>query len=138
MILAQHTLETTARPENIWTRWADPSTYKDWDDGVEWAKLGGGFNVGTIGELKPMGGPAAEFLITALEDGRSFSDLTRLPFARLRFHHSLEPTDMGTRFTHRIEVEGPLAWVWASLLGSKLKAGLPIAMRKLARLAEHQ
>ena len=101
------------------------------------AKLKGEFKVGTRGELKPKGGFSAVFTITEMEEGRAFSDATQLPFAKLCFHHRMEPTDMGTRLTHRIEVNGPLAWIWARILGSKMRSGLPIAMRKLARLAEH-
>ncbi len=137
MIVAQHTLETTARPEAIWARWTDTSTYAEWDETVEWAKLEGDFKVGTRGELKTRTGSPMAFTLTDLAEGHSFSDLTRLPFADLRFHHSLETTGMGTRLTHRIEVQGPLAWIWARVLGPKMRAELPIAMRKLARLAEH-
>lgn len=137
MILAQHTLETTARPENIWARWADPSTYPEWNDAVEWARLDGEFRAGSLGELKTHSGSPMAFTLTDVEEGRAYSDLTRLPFARLRFIHRLETTEMGTRLSHRIEVEGPLAWIWGLILRSKMKAALPIAMRKLARLAEH-
>ena len=136
MIIAQHTLETTALPENIWAWWADVSGYNAWDDGIEWAKLNGEFKVGASGELKPRGGRATVFTITEMVEGRSFSDLTKLPFARLRFQHSMEPTDMGARLTHCIEVEGPLAWIWVRVLQPALGASLPAAMRKLARLAE--
>ena len=136
MILAQHTLETTALPENIWALWADVSSYKEWDDGIEWSKLNGEFNVGAHGELKPNGGRPTVFTIVEMLEGRSFTDLTPLTLGRLRFHHSMEPTDMGTRLTHRIEVEGPLAWIWAQVLKTVFQASLPAAMRKLARLAE--
>ena len=136
MIIAQHTLETTALPENIWALWADIPGYREWDDGIEWAKLKGEFKAGASGELKPNGGRPAVFTITEMVEGRSFSDLTPLPFARLRFHHSMEPTDMGARLTHRIEVEGSFAWIWAQVLGPVFRANLPAAMRKLARLAE--
>jgi len=136
MLIAQHTLETTALPENIWALWMDVPGYSGWDDGIEWAKLSGEFKVGASGELKPRGGRAAVFTITELVEGRSFSDLTKLPFARLRFRHSMEPTDMGTRMTHRIEVEGPLTWIWVQVLQPSFQASLPAAMRKLARLAE--
>ena len=136
MIIAQHTLETTALPENIWALWAEISGYKEWDDGIEWAKLNGEFKVGAVGELKPNSGRPAVFTINEMIEGRSFSSLTPLPFARLRFHHWMEPTSMGTRLTHRIDVEGPLAWIWALSFRGVFRAGLPGAMRKLARLAE--
>ena len=91
MIIAQHTLETTALPGNIWSLWADVPGYKAWDEGIEWATLNGEFKVGANGELKPREGRLASFTITELVEGRSFSILTPLPFARLRIHHSMEP-----------------------------------------------
>lgn len=136
MIITQHTLETTAIPENIWALWADVSSYQEWDGGIESAKLNGAFKVGSSGELKPAAGRPAAFTITEMVEGRSFSCLAPLPFGRLRFHHWMEPTSMGTRLTHRIEVEGPFAWIWARALGKAFRANLPASMRKLARLAE--
>ncbi len=136
MIITQHTLETTALPENIWALWADVPGYKEWDEAIVWAKLKGEFKVGASGKLKPNGGHTAAFTITEMEEGRSFSYVTLLPFARLQFHHAMESTDMGTRLTHRIEVKGPFAWVWAQVLRSALRTNIPAAMRKLARLAE--
>lgn len=136
MIIAQHTLETTTLPENIWALWADVPGYKAWDEGIEWATLNGEFKAGANGQLKPREGRLANFSITELVEGRSFSILAPLPFARLRMRHSMEPTDMGTRLTHRIEVEGPLAWIWGRLMAPAFQASLPPAMRKLARLAE--
>ena len=136
MILAQHTLETTALPENVWARWADVASYPEWDEGVESARLDGEFKVGACGVIKPKGGRPASFKITEVEEFRTFADQTLLLFARLRFSHKLEATDMGTRFTHVIQAEGPLAWVWSLILSPKLKTGLSPAMRKLARLAE--
>lgn len=136
MIITQHTLETTALPEAIWALWADVPGYEEWDDGIEWARLNGEFKVGARGKLKANDGRTAAFTITEMEKGRSFSFLTPLPFARMRFHHSMEPTNMGTRLTHRIDVKGPLAWIWARVLGPVFRANLPAAMRKLARLAQ--
>ena len=49
MLIAQHTLETTALPENIWALWIDASGYNEWDDRIEWAKLNGEFKVGASG-----------------------------------------------------------------------------------------
>lgn len=136
MIIAQHTLETTALPEAIWSLWADPASYSTWDRGLEWARLNGAFKLGATGTMKPSGGSVSGFTISELVEGRSFVLLAPLPFARLRFIHSMEPTHMGTRLTHRIEVEGPLAWIWGRLLRSALAANLATATRKLAQLAE--
>ena len=42
---------------------------------------------------------------------------------------------MGTRLTHRIEISGPLSWLYGWSLGRRLKEDLAPSMRRLARLA---
>ncbi|MDE3246324.1 MAG: polyketide cyclase, partial [Acidobacteriota bacterium] len=80
MIIAQHTLETTALPGNIWALWTDVPGYKAWDEGIEWATLNGEFKVGANGQMKPREGRLAGFTISEVVEGRSFSILSPLPF----------------------------------------------------------
>ena len=97
--------------------------------------------VGTRGRLKPKGGPTTTFEFTHVDPGRGFTDVTRLPLARLplarlEFAHRIDPDENGTRFTHRVTITGPLSPLFARVVGRDVAAGLPGAMRALARLAE--
>jgi hypothetical protein len=52
------------------------------------------------------------------------------------FSHEVTPDVSGTRITHRVEISGPLAGLFARLLGPNLKQGLPEAVNGLVRMAE--
>ncbi len=97
--------------------------------------LDGPFHEGTRGSLKPRTGPRTTFTITEVTPGRSFTDVSTLPFATLTFRHDISPSAEGTSFTHAISITGPLAWLFGPLIGRALAADVPDAMRALAVLA---
>lgn len=136
MWTCEHTETTTAPPSAVWARWADPATWPEWDPETTAARLDGPFEAGTSGSLTPAGGPAVRFVLTEVTPGASFADCAHLPLARVLFEHIVRADDTGSRFTHRVTVTGPLAPVVGRLLGRRIAAGLPHAMRCLARLAE--
>jgi polyketide cyclase/dehydrase/lipid transport protein len=132
----EHSETTSATPDQLWARYADPASWPAWDDGTESVTVEGPMAVGTRGRLKPKGGPTTTFEFVEVEPGRGFTDVTRLPLARLEFSHRIEPHGDATRFTHRITITGPLSPLFARVVGRNVAAGLPGAMRTLARLAE--
>jgi uncharacterized protein YndB with AHSA1/START domain len=137
----EHSETTTATPEQVWARYADPASWPAWDHETESVTVEGPMAVGTRGRLKPKGGPTTTFEFVEVEPGRGFTDvtrlpLTRLPLARLEFSHRIEPDGEATRFTHRVTITGPLSPLFARVVGRNVAAGLPGAMCTLARLAE--
>lgn len=132
----QHTEKTAATPEQLWRRYSDPSSWPEWDAETERVTLHGPFEAGTRGELKPVGGPKTKFQMVEVNEPRSFSDISYLPLAKMRFTHSIEPDHDGARFTHHVTITGPLSPLFARVIGRKVAAGLPTAMRKLGDLAE--
>jgi hypothetical protein len=133
---AQHTLETTTTPESIWRCWTNVPGWPDWDEGLEWATLQGPMAVGTAGVIKCRSGERLAFRVIEFIEGRSFTCLGRKLGTDLRFVHRLEPSSLGTKLTHRVEAQGPLAWLLGLTLGRRIQKSLPIAARKLAHLAE--
>lgn len=128
-----------ASPETVWELWSNVDGWKEWDPAVEWSSIGGPFAEGTRCELKPKGGPKAKAVLTDVRPGEGFSDRTRLPLANLGFSHEVERVGEGTtRITHRIEISGPLSFLFARLMGTNMEKGLPEAVRNLARLAEER
>ncbi|MGI8651390.1 MAG: hypothetical protein ACR2I7_01175 [Geodermatophilaceae bacterium] len=91
---------------------------------------------GTCGILKPGQGPQDPFTFTAVVPGVGFTDVSRLPLARMTFSHRIDPTPAGSRFTHKVVISGPLSRLFARVIGRNVAAGLPVSMQKLARLAE--
>lgn len=133
----EHTEMTTATPRQLWSRYSDPTTWPTWDQETVDVTVDGPFAVGTRGTIKPVGGPKAAFTFTEVTPLVSFTDTTRLPFTTITFTHTIEDLGVdGCRFTHGLTIEGLLTPVFSRLIGRKVAASLPEAMRRLAQLAE--
>lgn len=79
--------------------------------------------------------PAATFRLIAVEPDARFVSEVKLPGGRLRFEHIVEPNDRGSRITHRVEVDGPLAAVYARIIGRTTEKALADGVDRLAALA---
>lgn len=132
----EHTETTSAAPSQVWARYAEPATWPEWDHQTASVTVQGPVVVGTRGRLKPVNGPATPFTFTEVTPEVSFTDVSRLPLSRLSFAHRIEPTATGSRFTHCVTITGPLSPLFARVIGKRIAAGMPTAMRALARLAE--
>lgn len=131
----EHTETTTASPEKLWKRYSDPTSWPEWDHETESVTLDGPFAVGTEGKLKPKGGPTTKFRVLEVTDGRSFTDMSFLPMAKMRFSHVIDPTPEGAAITHKVTITGPLTPLFSRVIGKKIAAELPGAMRRLGALA---
>lgn len=131
----KHTETTAATPEQIWKRYADPPTWPQWDHETKSVTLDGPFAVGTTGTLKPVRGPETKFRVLEVTDGRSFTDVSFLPLAKMHFSHTIDPAAGGASITHKVMISGPLSPLFARVIGKKIAAGLPGAMRRLGALA---
>lgn len=132
---AEHTLDTSADPAEVWRRLQEVATWPEWDAGVAWAELRGPFAAGAQGRMKLKGEGAVSFRLAQVKTGQGFTALVRLPLAQIRHTHAQEVSAMGTRMTHRVEILGPLAWLYGLTRGKRLRAGLAPSLRSLARAA---
>lgn len=62
-ILSQAHVVSTAPPSAFFARWADMTTWPEWNADTEWVRLDGPFAQGSTGQLKPKGGPKIPFVI---------------------------------------------------------------------------
>jgi hypothetical protein len=132
MRITRHTVTFDGDLERLWAAWSDVSRWSEWDEDLEFAELAGPFAEGQSGRLKSRGGPAATFVLTRVEPRRSFCCETRLPLGtRLVVDHRLEVKDGASFLTHEADITGPLAAVFAALLGSSLRRATPRAMTTL-------
>jgi len=132
---AEHTLDTTAPPEQIWRLMQLVSDWPRWDTGLTWAELPGTFKAGAQGSIRFLSEGPRSFLLAAVSVQEGFTALTRLPLAEVRHIHLQQTSAIGTRLTHRIEIRGPLSWLYGWSLGRRLREDLAPSMRRLARLA---
>ena len=135
----QLTLPTTASAEAIWRAWSDPSTWPQWDAGLDRVILNGPFVSGTTGTLTPKGGPTIRFKLLTVTPGSGFHDRSFLPLTTLDFIHTFSPAtpNQPATITHRIEMRGWLTPLFRRVIGRGIVRDLPTTLASLARVASH-
>jgi uncharacterized protein YndB with AHSA1/START domain len=136
MLIIKHTIETTASPEKIWRVWQDVANWNTWDHGIEYSTIDGPFETGIKGTLKPKGGPLVHTELTKVEPMKMFVDESKLFLAKILVSHFLEESNGKTKVTHQIEMKGPMAFVFAFLIGRTMKKNLPQEMAAMIKKAE--
>jgi hypothetical protein len=137
MLIAKHTLETTASPKTIWQIWQDVANWNTWDHGLEFSTCNGPFIAGTTGTIKPKGGPLVHTVLTSVVPLEHFIDEAKLPLTRIIVSHFLSESKGRTKVTHQIEMKGPLAFLFAFLIGRNMKKNLPYEMLSMVKKAEN-
>jgi hypothetical protein len=120
----------------VWSRaYADASAWPAWNDALASASLDEPFQVGSRARVRFRTGLRLRFALVEVEEEQVFTDESRLPGARMGHRHELQPTDDGVRLVNTIYIRGPLARLWAPILGPQAKRGLPGWQRRAAELA---
>jgi hypothetical protein len=133
--ITQAHAESSAPPSAFFARWGDMASWPEWNADTEWVRLDGPFAAGSTGVLKPKGGPKVRFVVASLTD-REFVDVSRLLGARLTFDHQIAPTETGCRIDVRVTMHGPLARLWATILGKGFRTSLQPDLDRLVALVE--
>ncbi len=136
MIITKHTIKTSLSPVAIWKLWEDVNNWNSWDQGVESSSIEGPFKIGAQGRLKPKGGPALNIRLTDVEYLKTFVCESKLPFARIIVSHFLTASRGQTVISHQIEIKGPLAMLFAYLIGRQMKKNLPDEMAAMITKVE--
>ena len=136
MWTCQHTVVTDVSKESIWKIWLDVNHWPMWDKGLEWCCLEGEFKVGATYTLKPVGGPETKSVIMDCQPTRRFADVTKFPLARMEFIHELTEENDGLHVTHRVNITGPLSFIFANIIGKDTEKALPDTMGNIIRLAQ--
>jgi hypothetical protein len=130
------TLDAGPAPAAIWAAaYADASAWPRWNGELKTATLDGPLRQGAEARIVFRTGLRLRFRVVEFEDGRLFTDESRLPGARMGHRHLVEPTAGGSRLTNTIYIEGPLAAIWRRVLGPRAARTLPSAQRAAASLA---
>jgi Polyketide cyclase / dehydrase and lipid transport len=132
---AEHRADVAA--ELIWSRaYADASAWPTWNPEIAAARLDGPLALGARARIRFRTGARMRFVVTEFSEGRLFTDEARLPGARMAHRHELSPDGAGgTLLVNTISLDGPLAALWARLLGRRAAAALPASQRAIAELA---
>ena len=131
----ESTLEVTASPSLVWQRcYADPAAWPEWNRELASARLEGPFELGTVARVRFKTGLRLRFRLVEVDPPAAFTDETRLPGARMGHRHALEPIPAGTRMRNTIYFSGPLAPLWARLMGKRAAGALGEGQRRMAEL----
>jgi hypothetical protein len=136
MLIIKHTIETKASPKAIWAVWQDVEKWYTWDHGVEYSSIEGSFEKGTKGVLKPKGGPVVQIELTSVEPYKRFVSESKLFLAKIIFTHDIFELKDKTLVTHQIDMKGPWAFLFAYLIGRKMKKNLPQEMAMMIEMIE--
>ncbi|MEZ5088349.1 MAG: SRPBCC family protein [Micropruina sp.] len=94
-ILSSCVVRTTHAPSAVFSRWADPESWPEWDPEVRRVSFEGPVQVGARGRLRPRSGPGTSFSVTAVERDREFTNASPMPGAMLTFEHLVSPAADG-------------------------------------------
>lgn len=131
------TLEAGVSQASVWQKaYADTAAWPKWNAEIKQAQLDGPLAQGAKAKIVFGTGLRLRFHVVEFEEGRLFTDESRLPGARMGHRHLVEPTESGSRLTNTIYIEGPLASLWRRIMGPAAARTLPAAQRAVVELAQ--
>jgi uncharacterized membrane protein len=119
-------IDIAAPADLVWAVTVDLERWPEWTPTVRRIRRldAGRFERGSRALLDQPGLPEAEWEVTALAPGESFTWGTRVRGMRMSATHELAPTAVGTRNVLRIEMSGVLVWLLRPLLGFSVRRAL--------------
>jgi len=120
-------------------KWTDHDTWSRWSPDTEWVRFDGPVQVGGRGVLKPKGGPKVRFEVSVLRDDPAdaeYTDINSLPGAKIIFRHTARTVNGRTELVAEASVHGPLARVWALIMGKDFAHSVPEDLELLVTLVE--
>jgi hypothetical protein len=131
------TLEADVAATAVWERaYANAEAWPKWNAEIKRASLDGPLALDAKAKIVFGTGLRLRFRVVEFEEGRLFTDESRMPGARMGHRHLVEPTESGCRLTNTIYIEGPLAPLWRRIMGPAATRTLPDAQRAVVELAE--
>jgi hypothetical protein len=130
-------LEADVAPAAVWERaYADADAWPQWNTEIKRAGLDGPLALGATARIVFGTGLRLRFRVVEFEQGRLFTDESRMPGARMGHRHLIEPTENGgCRLTNTIYIEGALAPLWRRIMGPAAARTLPGAQQAVVDLA---
>jgi uncharacterized protein YndB with AHSA1/START domain len=137
MWVAEHSIMTSARPEQVWRVWADVPGWPEWNGDIERIELGGSFAAGGRIVMTPFGREAIELRIAEAVEPALFVDEAHLDEVVVRTTHRVEPIgNERSRVTYRMEITGTAAETLGPVIGPAISADFPETLAALAARAE--
>ena len=133
----EHSTETDASPEAIWSLWADVENWGTWNADITSIRISGPFAPGTEIVMNPDGEEAVHLVVSEAVVGELFVDEARFDGLLLRTTHRLDRgEELRTRVTYRMEITGPGADELGPQIGPAITADWPETIAALVKSAQ--
>src|SRR5215470_11756432 len=107
MWTAEHSIEGSVLPEQVWRLWADVDGWSEWNGDIERIELDGSFAAGGRIVMTPIGQEAIELRIAEAVEPALFVDEADFGDILVRTTHRVERVgNERSRVTYRIEISG--------------------------------
>ena len=137
MWATEHSIETSAAPEEVWRLWADVSRWPEWNRDIERIELRGPFAAGSRILMTPIGEEPIELRIAEAVEPERFVDEAELGEIVVRTIHRVERLDgERARLSYRMEITGPAADTLGPQIGPEISGDFPEVLASLVERAE--
>lgn len=137
MWTVEHTVETTAAPQQIWRLWADVPGWPHWNRDIDQIELIGPFAAGSTIRMTPIGQETVELRIAHAVEPDFFVDEAHLGNVVVRTIHRVDGTPAdGARVTYRMEIAGVGADSLGPQIGPEISGDFPETLAELVARAE--
>jgi uncharacterized protein YndB with AHSA1/START domain len=137
MWTTEHSVQTSATPEEIWRLWADVAGWPEWNGDIERIELRGPFAAGSRILMTPIGQEPIELRIAEAVEPDLFVDEAEWDEIVVRTIHRVQRLDPErVRVTYRMEITGPAADTLGPQIGPEISADFPQTLAALAERAE--
>jgi carbon monoxide dehydrogenase subunit G len=134
------TVQIEASPDRVWAVMSDVERWHEWTPTITSIRRtnAGPFRIGARVRIHQPKLPPADWMVTALHEGRGFDWESRAPGVRVLARHIVEPTDTGSRVTLAVQYSGLLGNVLGRLTASLNRRYIALEADGLKRRAEAQ
>jgi uncharacterized protein YndB with AHSA1/START domain len=133
----EHSVETSAAPEQVWRLWADVAGWPDWNGDIERIELIGPFAAGSTILMTPIGDEQVELRIVDAVEPELFVDEADMGQIIVRTIHRVRRVAVDrARVAYRMEITGPAADTLGSQIGPEISADFPQTLARLVARAE--
>ena len=136
--LFETVIDIAAPPQRVWDVTTDIERWPQWTASVKSVKRldSGKFRVGSRAKIKQPKFLPAQWEVTELQDGRSFTWVTRSPGLKATGRHRVDAIAGGSRATLSVSYSGALSGLVTSLLGRTTERFLTLEANGLKKFSE--
>ena len=124
--------------QDIWRLWTDVNNWPKWDPDIISCEMTGKFEKGNHFFLKPKGGPKVKIQLIEVIPGKSFTDCTRFPGAKMYGRHEIKKIEEGVLLKTTMTIKGPLSFIWRKIVAENIVKNMPQQLEGLVNLARKQ